>query len=65
MTLQEYDLEIKPASIVRGQGLCKLATEAMVGKEDMSEEPETQCVQSAQVAFREEPGWINEILMCE
>ena len=24
-TLQEYDLEIKPLKIVRGQGLCKLA----------------------------------------
>jgi len=26
-TLQEYDLEIKPANIVKGQGLCKLAAE--------------------------------------
>ena len=26
-TLQEYDLEFKPASIVKGQGLCKLMTE--------------------------------------
>ena len=24
---QEYDLEFKPASIVKGQGLCKLMTE--------------------------------------
>ena len=24
--LQEYDLEFKPASIVKGQGLCKLMT---------------------------------------
>jgi hypothetical protein len=24
MSLQEYDLEITPAQIVRGQGLCKL-----------------------------------------
>jgi hypothetical protein len=28
-TLQEYDLEIKPAKIVRGQGLCKLLTETI------------------------------------
>jgi hypothetical protein len=27
-TLQEYDLEIKPAKLVKGQGLCKLAAEA-------------------------------------
>ena len=25
--LQEYDLEFKPASIVKGKGLCKLMTE--------------------------------------
>ncbi|CAF4342226.1 unnamed protein product, partial [Adineta steineri] len=27
-TLQEYDLEINPAKMVKGQGLCKLAAEA-------------------------------------
>ena len=27
-TLQEYDLEIKPSKLVKGQGLCKLAAEA-------------------------------------
>ena len=27
-TLQEYDLEIKPTKLVRGQGLCKLTAEA-------------------------------------
>ena len=27
-TLQEYDLENKPSTIVKGQGLCKLAVEA-------------------------------------
>ena len=32
-TLQEYDLEIKPLKIVRGQGLCKLAA----GSSDNSE----------------------------
>ena len=26
-TLQEYDIEIKPSTIVKGQGLCKLAME--------------------------------------
>ena len=26
--LQEYDLKIKPSTVVKGQGLCKLATEA-------------------------------------
>jgi hypothetical protein len=28
-SIQEYDLEFKPATIVRGQGFCKLAIEAM------------------------------------
>ena len=28
-TLQEYDLEINPAKLVKGQGLCKLATKAL------------------------------------
>ena len=27
-TLQEYDLEIKPAKLMKDQGLCKLAVEA-------------------------------------
>ena len=27
-SLQEYDLEIKPSVVVKGQGLCKLAAEA-------------------------------------
>ena len=28
-TLQEYDLEIKPTKLIKGQGLCKLAVEAL------------------------------------
>ena len=28
-TLQEYDLEIKPTKLVKGQGLCKLAVEEL------------------------------------
>ena len=27
-TLQEYDLEFKPTSIVKGKGLCKIMTES-------------------------------------
>jgi len=40
-------------------------TEAWVDKEGASEEPEAQSIQNAQVEFREEPLWINEMLMCE
>ena len=32
-TLQEYDLEFKPASINRGQGLCKLMAEGNSNEE--------------------------------
>ena len=32
--LQEYDLEFKPASIVKGQGLCKLMTEGRNNEEN-------------------------------
>jgi hypothetical protein len=28
VVIQEFDLDIKPTKIVRGQGLCKLATES-------------------------------------
>jgi hypothetical protein len=28
--IREFDLDIKPAKIVKGQGLCKLAVEAQV-----------------------------------
>ena len=33
-TLQEYDLEFKPTSIVKGQGLCKLMTEGQNSEEN-------------------------------
>ena len=36
-TLQEYDLEVKPAKIVRGQCLCQMAVEA-VSKEGWEDE---------------------------
>eukprot|EP00253_Pinus_taeda_P010141 PITA_10141 len=36
--LQEYDLEIKPANIVRGQGFCKMLAGASQISENLSEE---------------------------
>ena len=33
-TLQEYDLEFKPASILKGQGLCKLMTKGQNNEEN-------------------------------
>ena len=32
--LEEYDLEFKPASLVKGQGLCKLMTEGQNNEEN-------------------------------
>eukprot|EP00253_Pinus_taeda_P010165 PITA_10165 len=40
-TLQEYDLEIKPASIVRGQGFCKMLAGASHIPESSSEQVQT------------------------
>ena len=43
--LQEYELEIRPAKIVRGQGLCQMAVEVVVDEgwenETMMYEPES------------------------
>jgi len=36
--LQEYDVEIKPASIVKGQGFCKMPVGASLMPENPSEE---------------------------
>ena len=33
-SLQEYDIEITPAQIVRGQGLCKLVTDSATGQQE-------------------------------
>ena len=33
-TLQEYDLEFKPATIIKGQGLCKLMAEIQNNEDD-------------------------------
>jgi hypothetical protein len=36
-SLQEYDLEITPAQIVRGQGLCKLVVDSETGQQEDSD----------------------------
>ena len=41
IALQDYDLEFKPASIVKGQGFCKLMTESKDNEEhDWEDEAE-------------------------
>jgi hypothetical protein len=36
-SLQEYDIEITPAQIVRGQGLCKLVVDSAVGQQNVTD----------------------------
>jgi hypothetical protein len=36
-SLQEYDLEITPAQIVRGQGLCKMIADSAAGQQEESD----------------------------
>jgi hypothetical protein len=62
-SLQEYDLEIKPAQIVRGQGLCKLVVdsvnlpdnELVVPDETLHHETQICCAQTMP------NSWYNDI----
>eukprot|EP00253_Pinus_taeda_P014336 PITA_14336 len=63
--LQEFDLKIKLANIVQAQELCRLVAEALEDKEGASEKPEVQSMQNEQVELREEPLWINEMMIYE
>ena len=36
-SLQEYDIEITPAQIVRGQGLCNLVVDLAVGQQEAND----------------------------
>ena len=51
-TFQEYDLEIKPAKIVWGQGLCQMATEAVAeeGWEDETTMYEPESIQFTDIS---------------
>jgi hypothetical protein len=42
--IQEFDLEIKPTKIVRGQGLCKLATKSQDLEGSMSLDGKMNCL---------------------
>jgi hypothetical protein len=62
-SLQEYDLEIKPTQIVRGQGLCKLVVdsvnppdnEPVLPDETLSDETQIFCTQTMP------NSWYNDI----
>ena len=51
--LQEYDIEIKPANIVRGQGFCKM----LAGASQISEIPSVE-VQVCEVSLNDEESYM-------
>eukprot|EP00253_Pinus_taeda_P009950 PITA_09950 len=55
--LQEYDLEIKPANIVGGQGFCKMLAGALQISENSSEE-----VQICEVSLNDAESWYADII---
>jgi len=64
--LQEYDLEIKPSKIVRGQGLCKLVAEgndeAMQAKDVKKVELEEGILQSTvNVIEQNQDSWYSDL----
>jgi hypothetical protein len=62
-TLQEYDLEIKPTKIVRGQGLCKLVVDSENSQVSDQEGWENELEVSNEVLYIPTPtfSWYNDI----
>jgi hypothetical protein len=62
-TLQEYNLEIKPTKIVRGQGLCKLAANLEGAQVSSQEGWENELEVSNEVQYVLAPtfSWYNDI----
>eukprot|EP00253_Pinus_taeda_P006566 PITA_06566 len=56
-TLQKYDIEIKPANIVRGQGFCKM----LAGASQISEIPSVE-VQVCEVSLKDEQSLYADII---
>jgi hypothetical protein len=65
-SLQEYDIEITPAQIVRGQGLCKLVVDSAIGQQnetnmlilDQHDQNKICCVQNLTTP------WYDDIKFC-
>jgi len=55
--LQEYDIEIKPTNIVRGQGLCKI----LVGASQISEIPSEE-IQMCEVSLNDAESLYDDII---
>lgn len=61
--MQEYDSEIKPNKLVKGQGLCKLTTEELDPQEDEEAwENEANMLESEVFYIRESTNlWYNDL----
>ena len=62
-TLQEYDLEIKPSTVVKGQGLCKLAAEVAHVPNNSSEAVIDEVLLTRKIYFYPPPqdSWYKNI----
>ena len=61
-TLQEYDLEFKPASIVKGQGLCKQMTENEKNEEHAWEDEAELHVMEVCPLFTAPESWYRDLV---
>jgi hypothetical protein len=65
-SLQEYDIEITPAQIVRGQGLCKLVTDSAVGQQEENDMLNPGQHYQNQICCVQNPvsPWYDDIKFC-
>jgi hypothetical protein len=64
--LQEYDIEITPAQIVRGQGLCKLVVDSAVGQQEENDMLNPGQLYQNQIYCAQNPvsPWYDNIKFC-
>jgi hypothetical protein len=65
-SLQEYDIEITPSQIVRGQGLCKLVADSVVGQQEETNILNPDQHNQNQICCAQNPvsSWYNDIKFC-
>jgi hypothetical protein len=65
-SLQEYDIEITPAQIVRGQGLCKLVTDSATGQQEENDMSNPGQHYQNLICYAQNPvsPWYDDIKFC-
>jgi hypothetical protein len=65
-SLQEYDLEITPAQIVRGQGLCKLVDDSAAGQQEESDTSNLGQRDQSLICCTQNPviPWYDDVRFC-